>query len=66
MNTLLTKTLGKLRLGPAQQAGNLTVFPLLATPSGGPDYMTLAAASGTSKIRKSLKISYAVQCTQHA
>ncbi len=44
MNTLLTETLGKLRLGPAQQAGNLTVFPLLATPNGGPEYLTLAAA----------------------
>ena len=44
MNNLIAETLTNLRLGDPQVAGNLTVFPLLLEPNGGPDYMTLAAA----------------------
>ncbi len=44
MKTVLTNTLSEIQIGAAQQAHNLTIFPLFATPDGGPNYLTLPEA----------------------
>ncbi len=44
MKTLLTNTVTEMQIGEAQQAHNLTIFPLFASSDGGPDYLTLPEA----------------------